>query len=62
MGAYWFHVVLLGFIAAIWGLEKIFPKAMDKAEETLLVIVITSIMAVSFGQVIARYGLSLIHI
>jgi len=56
MGAYWFHVVLLVFIGVIWGLEKVFPKAMDKAEETLLVIVITSIMAVSFGQVIARYG------
>lgn len=54
--AYWPHIYLLIFILIIWLLEKKFPAAMDRAEENLLVIVITSIMLVSFGQVIARYG------
>lgn len=56
MGAYWPHVYLLIFVSIIWGLDKKFPKAMAHAEESLLVFVITSIMLVSFGQVIARYG------
>ncbi|WP_291985484.1 TRAP transporter small permease subunit [Candidatus Accumulibacter sp. ACC007] len=56
MGAYWFHGVLIIFIVILWALEKKFPKAMASAEESLLVLVITSIMAVSFFQVIARYG------
>lgn len=54
--AYWPHLYLLFFILVIWGLEKRFPKVMERAEENLLIIVISSIMAVSFGQVIARYG------
>lgn len=56
MGAYWPHVYLLIFIVVLWGLERAFPKAMAHAEESLLIVVITSIMLVSFGQVIARYG------
>ncbi len=56
MGVFWPHAYLLVFIAIIWGLEKMFPKAMGHAEESLLVVVITSIMVVAFGQVIARYG------
>ncbi|MEF8732867.1 MAG: TRAP transporter small permease subunit [Candidatus Accumulibacter meliphilus] len=56
MGAYWFHVYLFIFIVILWALEKKFPKAMAQAEESLLVVVITSIMLVSFFQVIARYG------
>jgi len=56
MGAYWPHIYLLIFILIIWALEKKFPKAMAHAEESLLVLVITSIMVVAFGQVIARYG------
>ncbi|TPE51826.1 TRAP transporter small permease [Maribrevibacterium harenarium] len=54
--AYWPHLYLLIFIIALWLLEKRFPVFMEKLEENLLVIVISSIMAVSFGQVIARYG------
>ena len=54
--AYWPHFYLLLFILILWGLEKRYPDAMDKAEENLMVLVITSIMLVSFGQVIARYG------
>jgi C4-dicarboxylate transporter DctQ subunit len=56
MGAYWPHVYILIFVLIIWGLEKAFPNAMAHAEESLLVVVITSIMVVAFGQVIARYG------
>ncbi|EAQ67799.1 putative C4-dicarboxylate transport protein DctQ [Marinomonas sp. MED121] len=54
--AYWPHFYLLLFILILWGLEKRYPNAVDKAEENLMVLVITSIMLVSFGQVIARYG------
>lgn len=56
MGNYWPHVYILIFVLIIWGLEKAFPKVMANAEESLLVAVITSIMVVAFGQVIARYG------
>ena len=54
--ALWPHLYLLIFIIILWVLEKRFPKVMKRAEENLLIIVISSIMAVSFGQVIARYG------
>jgi len=54
--AHWPHLYLLIFILVLWALEKRFPKVMERAEENLLIIVISSIMAVSFGQVIARYG------
>ncbi|MGO3345805.1 MAG: TRAP transporter small permease [Marinomonas sp.] len=54
--AYWPHIYLLIFIFVLWALEKCFPKVMERAEENLLIIVISSIMVVSFGQVIARYG------
>ena len=56
MMAYWPHLYLLLFVLIIWGLEKLFPQFMARAEENLLVLVITSIMLVAFGQVIARYG------
>ncbi|AEF55921.1 TRAP transporter small permease [Marinomonas posidonica] len=54
--AYWPHLYLLFFILILWALERRFPKVMARAEENLLILVISSIMAVSFGQVIARYG------
>lgn len=53
---YWPHFYLLILILIIWGLEKIIPKKMERLEENLMIIIIASIMAVSFGQVIARYG------
>ncbi|HBH28260.1 MAG: TRAP transporter small permease [Desulfofustis sp. PB-SRB1] len=52
----WPHYYLLIFIAIIWVLEKFFPKFMERFEENFLVLIITSIMVVSFGQVVARYG------
>jgi len=51
----WPHLYLLILILIIWGVEKLSPKFMDKLEENFLVLIISSIMAVSFGQVIARY-------
>lgn len=54
--AHWPHVYLLILVLVIWGAEKLFPQFVAKAEENLLVFIITSIMLVSFGQVIARYG------
>ena len=54
--AYWPHIYLLILIAIIWGLEKAYPKKMEHFEENLMIIILASIMAVSFGQVIARYG------
>jgi len=53
---YWPHLYLLALVLIIWGAEKVFPKFMLRAEENLLVVIISSIMVVSFGQVIARYG------
>ncbi|MEY3038116.1 MAG: hypothetical protein RL143_683 [Pseudomonadota bacterium] len=52
----WPHLYLLILILVIWGLEKLFPRFMNKLEENFLVLIIASIMAVSFGQVIARYA------
>ncbi len=53
---YWPHFYLLLLIAIIWGLEKLYPQKMERFEENFMVIILASIMAVSFGQVIARYG------
>lgn len=53
---YWTHIYLLVFILILWGLEKLFPKFVDSLEENFLVLIISSIMAVAFGQVVARYG------
>ncbi|NQZ33600.1 MAG: TRAP transporter small permease [Oceanospirillaceae bacterium] len=54
--AYWPHIYLLILIIAIWLLEKKWPEFMAAVEENVLVMIITAIMLVSFGQVVARYG------
>lgn len=54
--AYWPHIYLCILIAAIWLLERFSPKLVEKAEENILVLLITSILLVSFGQVVARYS------
>ncbi|WP_353959034.1 hypothetical protein [Reinekea marina] len=56
MSSYWPHITLLCLVAALWLLELRFYKIMHRLEENFLVLIIVSIMAVSFGQVIARYG------
>ncbi len=53
---YWPHLYLLLFILVLWGLENRYPTSMARLEENLMIIVISSIMVVSFGQVIARYA------
>lgn len=54
--AYWPHIYLLLLIIIIWLLERKWPEFMAAVEENTLVIIITAIMLVSFGQVVARYG------
>lgn len=53
---YWPHLCLLVLVLILWGLEKLYPEFMANFEENFLVLIIGSILVVSFGQVIARYG------
>ncbi len=54
--AYWPHIYLILLIIGIWLCERKWPEMVDAIEENILVIIITAIMLVSFGQVVARYG------
>lgn len=54
--AYWPHYYLFFLIAIIWLLERKWPEKVDAAEENFLIFIISAIMLVSFGQVVARYG------
>jgi C4-dicarboxylate transporter DctQ subunit len=54
--AYWPHIYLFLLIFIIWLLERKWPEKVANAEENILVFIITAIMLVSFGQVVARYG------
>lgn len=54
--AYWPHLYLVVLIAIIWLLNRIWPNTVDRVEENLLVLIVTAIMLVAFGQVVARYG------
>jgi C4-dicarboxylate transporter DctQ subunit len=56
MATYWPHLTLLGLVAVLWLLELKFYKIMHTIEEHILITIVALIMAVSFGQVIARYG------
>ena len=56
MTGYWPHFFLFVLVAVIWLLELRYYKLIHHIEEHLLITIIASIMAVSFGQVIARYG------
>lgn len=56
MSTYWPHLILLFFVATLWLLEIRFYKLMHRLEENFLILIIVSIMTVSFAQVIARYG------
>jgi C4-dicarboxylate transporter DctQ subunit len=56
MAAYWPHLSLLVMVCVLWLLELKFYKIMHHIEEHILITVIALIMAVSFGQVVARYG------
>ncbi len=54
--AYWPHLCLLVMMALIWVLEIFFPKAVQRVEENIIITIITSILLVSLGQIIARDG------
>lgn len=56
LSGYWPHLALVFFILTLIVLEKFFPEFMASLEENILIIIIMSIMIVSFGQVVARYG------
>lgn len=56
MATYWPHLTLLGLVVILWLLELKFYKIMHTIEEHILITIVALIMAVSFGQVIARYG------
>jgi C4-dicarboxylate transporter DctQ subunit len=56
MTGYWPHFYLLVLVAVIWLLELRYYKLIHHIEEHILITIIASIMLVSFGQVIARYG------
>jgi len=56
MAAYWPHLTLLIMVCVLWLLELRFYKIMHHIEEHILIVIIALIMAVSFGQVVARYG------
>ncbi len=56
MTGYTPHLLLIGMVVALFFWERFYPKAVDKIEDTLLVVLMVSLTVVSFGQVVARYG------
>ncbi|MGB1967966.1 MAG: TRAP transporter small permease [Litorivicinaceae bacterium] len=56
MTGYTPHLLLVGMVVALFFWERFYPKAVDKIEDTLLVVLMVSLTVVSFGQVVARYG------
>ncbi len=56
MAGYTPHLLLLGFVILFFIWEKFSPKAVEKFEDNLLIILMGLLTVVSFSQVIARYG------
>jgi C4-dicarboxylate transporter DctQ subunit len=56
MAGYTPHLLLLGFVILFFIWEKFSPKAVEKFEDNLLIILMALLTVVSFSQVIARYG------
>ena len=56
MSGYTPHLLLLGMVILFFIWERFAPKAVDKLEDNLLVLLMVLLTVVSFGQVIARYG------
>jgi len=50
------HLLLLGFVILFFIWEKFSPKAVERFEDNLLIILMALLTVVSFSQVIARYG------
>ena len=56
MTGYTPHLLLLGFVILFFIWEKFSPKAVERLEDNLLIILMALLTVVSFSQVIARYG------
>jgi C4-dicarboxylate transporter DctQ subunit len=54
MAGYTPHLLLLGFVILFFIWEKFSPKAVEKFEDNLLIILMGLLTVVSFSQVIAR--------
>ena len=50
------HLILLGMMILLFIWERYYPKAVEKIEDNLLIILMALLTIVSFTQVVARYG------
>jgi len=50
------HLILLGMMILLFIWEHYYPKAVEKLEDNLLIILMALLTIVSFTQVVARYG------
>lgn len=56
MSGYTPHLLLLGMMILLFIWEHYYPKAVEKIEDNLLIILMALLTIVSFTQVVARYG------
>ena len=56
MSGYTPHLLLLGMMILFFIWEHYYPKAVEKLEDNLLIILMALLTIVSFTQVVARYG------
>ena len=56
MSGYTPHLLLLGMMILLFIWEHYYPKAVEKLEDNLLIILMALLTIVSFTQVVARYG------
>ena len=56
MSGYTPHLILLGMMILLFIWEHYYPKAVEKIEDNLLIILMALLTIVSFTQVVARYG------
>src|SRR5210317_66578 len=56
MSGYTPHLILLGMMILLFIWERYYPKAVEKIEDNLLIILMALLTIVSFTQVVARYG------
>ena len=56
MSGYTPHLILLGMMILLFIWERYYPKAVEKLEDNLLIILMALLTIVSFTQVVARYG------
>lgn len=56
MTGYTPHLILLLIVAALFVWQHFFPKSLEKLEDSLLVLIMSILTLVAFGQVVARYG------